>query len=179
MSGWSEQDVLDHEQRRAFAQSLSDSISPLAIVERLASIPGAVERFNALSGEETRALAYNARGRVRTPKGMNKTETRYALHLELQKRSGDVLWYKFEGVTFKLADDTRYTPDFAVMQKDMGEMEFHEVKGPARARKGKKAKGAHCEDDARVKIACAAEQFPFRFLMVWPKENGEWDSKEF
>lgn len=61
MSGWSEQDVLDREQRRAFARSLSDSLSPLAIVERLASIPGAVDRFNALSGAEALALARKAR----------------------------------------------------------------------------------------------------------------------
>lgn len=175
---WTEQDLLDRARRR-FAEDLSASLSPclpdlnraIEAAAKLASTPGAVEAFNALTGDEALALSKQARGRIRQPKGMNKTEARYAQYLELQKRAGTVVWFKYEGITVKLGNDCRYTPDFAVMLAS-GAVELHEVKG----RKGKKA---YCEDDARVKIAVAAEQFPFRFVMVWSASNGEWVLGEF
>ena len=39
----------------------------------------------------------------------------YAQTLELRKAAGEVAWYKFEGLKFRLADNTFYTPDFAVL----------------------------------------------------------------
>ncbi len=75
---------------------------------------------------------------------MNKTEAAYAQKLELHKRAGEVLWYAFEGVTLKLADGCRYTPDFAVMLAD-GVIEMHEVKG-------------YWTEDARAKIKVAANK---------------------
>jgi len=100
-----------------------------------------------------------ALGRLK-PGQMNQTEARYAQALELRRQAGDIEWFRFEGITFKLADDTRYTPDFAVM-RDGGAMEMHEVKG-------------HFTDDAKVKIRVAAAQFPFAFVLVReiPKKNG-------
>lgn len=91
---------------------------------------------------------------------MNKTEAGYGQHLELLMRAGEVLWYRFEGVKLRLADNTFYTPDFAVMVAS-GQMELHEVKG-------------YWEDDARVKIKVAADMYPFRFLAikVKPKKDG-------
>ncbi len=83
---------------------------------------------------------------------MNGTETKYAEHLELRKRSGDLLWYKFEGIKLRLADKTFLTPDFAVMNRD-GVMEMHDVKG-------------FLMEDANVKLKVAAEQYPFRFYIV-------------
>ena len=38
----------------------------------------------------------------------------------------NLLWYRFEGVKLRLADNTFYTPDFAVMSA-AGTMEMHEV----------------------------------------------------
>lgn len=83
---------------------------------------------------------------------MNKTEAAYGQHLELLKRAGEVLWYRFEGIKLRLADLTFYTPDYAVMMAD-GQMQIHEVKG-------------YWEDDAKVKIKVAAEMYPFKFLAV-------------
>lgn len=89
----------------------------------------------------------------RLPAGtMNKTEAEYARILEARKAKGEIEWYKFEGMTFKLANNTRYTPDFAVMLTG-GVMEMHEVKG-------------YWMDDARVKIKVAAEMYPFSFIAV-------------
>ncbi len=114
-----------------------------------------------------------AKGRLRQPKGMNKTETMYAAHLELGKRVGSLLWYRFEGITLKLGDDCRYTADFAVMMAD-GSLEIHDTKALWKST-GK----PHWEDDARAKMAAVAEQYPFRVLAVWQEANGEWGCKEF
>lgn len=87
-----------------------------------------------------------ALGRLKTGQ-MNQTEAAYAAELELRRIAGEVAWYRFEGVKLRLADNTFYTPDFAVM------LASNEVKG-------------HWLDDARVKIKVAAEQYPFRFIAV-------------
>lgn len=107
---------------------------------------------------------------MRQPKtGPNKTEQAYMDVLDCMSRTGSVLWYGFERMKLKLADKTFYTPDFLVMLED-GSLEVHEVKG-------------HWEDDARVKIKVAAEQFPFiRFIAVKPvakKHGGGWATEEF
>lgn len=108
-----------------------------------------------------------ALGRLKTG-AMNKTETRYAQHLTLLQHAGTVLWWRFEGVKLRLADNTFYTADFFVMVAD-GTLEVHEVKG-------------FWEDDARVKIKVAADQYPFRFLAFKAeplKRGGEWIAEEF
>ena len=99
---------------------------------------------------------------------MNKTEERYAEHLEQLKHAGEILWWKFEGIKLRLADNTFLTVDFPVMLTD-GTMEMHEVKG-------------FWEDDARVKIKVAAALYPFRFVALKPraqKNGGGWDVEEF
>lgn len=96
--------------------------------------------------------------RSHKPGKMNGTEFAYAQQLDLQQ-----LPWMFESVTLVLADDVRYTPDFAV-EKD-GCIEFHEVKGFMR-------------DDSRVKIRVAAKLYPwFRFVLV-RKEKGEFIKEE-
>ena len=108
-----------------------------------------------------------ALGRLKTGQ-MNKTESAYCQHLELRKRAGEIVWYRFEGIKLRLADNTFYTPDFAVMLAT-GEMELHEVKG-------------FWTDDARVKTKVAADQYPFRIIGVTVKPKiagGGWNIEEF
>lgn len=108
-----------------------------------------------------------ALGRLKTGQ-MNKTEAAYAQHLETRKAAGEILWYRFEGVKLRLADNTFYSPDFVVMLAD-GTLECHEVKG-------------FWQDDARVKIKVAADQYPMRFVAVKvraKKNGGGWDVEEF
>jgi len=110
--------------------------------------------------------AIMARGSLRD-RGMNKTEAEYERMLRQRQQLGAVLWYDFEAITLKLADDTRYTPDFAVLVAD-GIMEMHETKGFMR-------------DDAFVKLKLAARLFPFRFYLIRKrpkKSGGGWDSTE-
>src|SRR5262252_4303035 len=65
----------------------------------------------------------------RLPVGsMNKTEVAYDTYLWAQRHAGGILWHKFEGLKFRLADNTFYTPDFAVLPASCV-LELHEVKG--------------------------------------------------
>lgn len=108
--------------------------------------------------------ALRALGRL--PQGhQNKTEMAYEDRvLKPALMSGEIAWYRFEGVKLRLADNTFYTPDFAVLRRN-GEIEIHEVKG-------------FWTDDARVKIKVAAAQYPFQFLAV-QRVKGEWKEERF
>lgn len=107
-----------------------------------------------------------ALGRLRTGQ-MNKTEAAYAAHLD-RRIGSEIAWYKFEGLKFRLADNTFYTPDFAVMLMD-GQLQAHEVKG-------------FWTDDARVKIKIAADMYPIQFMAFKPKakkDGSGWAKEEF
>jgi hypothetical protein len=111
--------------------------------------------------------AFYAQGRLK-PGTMNKGEAAYAGHLELLKRAGEILWYRFEGLKLRLADNTFYTPDFAVMTAECV-IECHEVKG-------------FWQDDARAKIKIAADLYPFRFKALKArakKHGGGWEEEDF
>jgi hypothetical protein len=95
---------------------------------------------------------------------MNKTEAAYARHLDALKFSGAVLWWGFEPVNIRLADNTFYRIDFMV-QLASGEVQCHEVKGFWR-------------DDARVKIKVAASLLPFKFIAC-RLIKGAWEYEYF
>ncbi len=108
-----------------------------------------------------------ALGRLK-PGQLNKTEQAYADRLRELQAVGKIVWHRFEGLKLRLADNTFYTPDFAVMAAD-GVMECHEVKG-------------HWQDDARAKIKVAAAMYPFRFIAVKvraKRDGGGWAVEEF
>lgn len=98
----------------------------------------------------------------------NKLEASYEQHLEQRKQVGEIQWYKFEGMKFRLADDCFYCPDFAVLLAN-GEMEMHEVKSIWR-------------DGAKEKTKVAAELYPFRFIAVYAntkKDGGGFRYEDF
>ena len=80
------------------------------------------------------------------------------------KRTGQIAQWWFEKWTFKLADDTRFTPDF-VIQKPNGSLEVEEVKG-------------HMQDDAHVKLKVFCEQFPFP-TRVFYRIKGSWETETY
>lgn len=88
------------------------------------------------------------------PKGPNKLEQAYASHLEVLKRAGEIVDYKYESIKIKIGVKTCwFTPDFWVLANDYVD-EYHECKGFMR-------------DDALVKLKSAAIQYPhFRFFLV-------------
>ena len=91
---------------------------------------------------------------------MNKTEAKYAQHLEMRKRALEIIDYRFEEFKIVLGFQCTYLPDFFVVMADKT-IEIHEVKGFWR-------------DDARVKIKAAARLFPwFKFVAV------QWKAKQW
>jgi hypothetical protein len=94
----------------------------------------------------------------------------YAAELEARKAAGEVSWWAFETMRFRLADGAWYKPDFAVVvtfqfQADGqlwvdSKLELHEVKG-------------HWREAARVRIKVAADRHPFRFVAV-TRKGGQW-----
>lgn len=108
-----------------------------------------------------------ALGRLRTGQ-MNQTEALYGATLYAREMAGEVAWSKFEGLKLRLADNTFYTPDFAVMLTD-GRLQCHEVKG-------------YWQDDARAKIKIAADLYPFEFIAVRKrskKDGGGFEEEHF
>ncbi|MCK9621983.1 MAG: hypothetical protein M0R47_15795 [Methylobacter sp.] len=98
---------------------------------------------------------------------MNKTESAYSQHLELQKRAGEVLWFAFDAVKLRLADNTFLSVDFFVMTKGL-ELQAIDVKGSM----------AIATEDAKAKMKFASDKFPFRFFYVVPvakKNGGGWN----
>ena len=119
------------------------------------------------SGGAKSRIGLQALGRLKTGT-LNKTEQAYEALLKEWQHLGIVAWFKFEGMKLRLADNTFYTPDFAVMLAN-GQIEMHEVKG-------------FWQDDARAKIKIAADMYPFRFVAVRPKakkDGGGWDKEVF
>ena len=98
----------------------------------------------------------------------NQTEQRYERdYLQTGLNYGDVVDWVFEGIKFRLADGTFYTPDFMVIAHNC--IEIVEVKG------------SYERDDARVKWKCAAEQFPwFRWIVArWMGKKKGWKIEEY
>jgi hypothetical protein len=118
-----------------------------------------------------------ARGRPRHTRGeMNKTETAYEFELRKLCIAGEIVDYGFERIKFKLADNTYFEIDFYVVKNDLS-LEFHEVKGAWKQKDG--TYKPHWEDDARVKIKVAAEQFPFFQFVGIAKTPTSWMREEF
>lgn len=113
------------------------------------------------------APAHFALGRLKS--GVrNKTEAAYEQHLEMRKQVGEVLWFAFEGITLKLAPDTRFTPDFAVLLAS-GILECHDTKGTTtlQRRSGERVKAPYFQEDAKIKMKVAASMFPLVFKVVY------------
>ena len=111
-------------------------------------------------------MKHYALGRLKTGQ-LNKTEQSYANYLSNLQAVGGILWHKFEGIKLRLADNTFFSPDFAVMMPD-GQIHIKEVKG-------------YMMDDANVKIKVASDQYPFRFFIVRArskKDGGGWIETE-
>lgn len=101
---------------------------------------------------------------------MNATEAKFANYLRGLEITGEVLWWKHEGMKLQLADNTTLNVDFNVMYADF-RLVMIDVKGAK----------AIIEEDAKVKMKVAAEQFPFVFRYAFPrqkKDGGGWIFEE-
>ncbi len=95
---------------------------------------------------------------------LNKTERRYYEILKARERRNEVVKVRVFPITLRLADNTRYTPDFSAVVK--GRFVFFEIKG------------AFIREDGWLKLKMAAAEYPeFDFVMAqWAK--GEWIETE-
>lgn len=87
-------------------------------------------------------------------------ERDYADVLAARQRVGEVVTWRYEALTLRLASGIRYTPDFVVELPDGG-IELHEVKGWWR-------------EDAKIKFREAAAQWPCFEWVVVGRERGQW-----
>lgn len=94
--------------------------------------------------------------------GMNQTERRYfETYLAPRILTGEIVSCEFEGRTFELARDCRYTPDFWVVLAN-GLQEAHEIKG------------AHVFEDSRIKVKWAAQKY-LEVRFTWAQwKGGKW-----
>lgn len=108
-------------------------------------------------GEPARAVANDH--------NMNKTEQRYAAHLQSLKIAGDIKDWLHEPFNIRISFRNFYKPDFLVVTSK-NEIEIHEVKG-------------RWIGDAKVKIKTAAERVPwFRYKAVYYNSSG-WNEEVF
>ncbi len=116
------------------------------------------------------------------PGDRTKIEAEREALLERRKATGEVLDFWFQPITFRFADRTSYSPDFAVLYPD-GRYVLEDVKGSKKEKKEGKATGrviAWVEEDARVKMKLAAALNPFEFRMVWrDRATGKWFYQAF
>lgn len=108
---------------------------------------------------------------------MNKTEARFAEHLKTLVLTGEILWWMFESITFKLGEDCRYTPDFAVLRADHV-LVMIDTKGTTKSSGKDQKPKPFIEEDARAKIRSAPTIFPILFQVAY-FANGEWILEDF
>jgi hypothetical protein len=95
----------------------------------------------------------------------SKWESQYAAQvLDLEMRTKVISWWDYEGMRFRLADGTYYTPDFVVMTTP-GHLVAREVKGFWR-------------ESARVRVKVCARCFPWLRIDVISKHEGRWVTME-
>lgn len=83
--------------------------------------------------------------------------------LEARKRAGEFDKITFEGVTLRLAERLRYTPDwFCERWENINRPVFFEVKG------------AWIDGDSIPKFKMAREQHKWADFELWQKKAGQW-----
>ena len=130
------------------------------------SVRHAIEAQATEQAQAVRASAARPVTVVEKRETMNKTESRYAGHLEKLRLAGVILDFCYEAFKLRLAHNTFYTPDFLVVSPSLPVLQFHEVKGFMR-------------DDAAVKVKVAAQlYYQFRFIIVRAEAGGRWRMEE-
>jgi hypothetical protein len=115
-----------------------------------------------------RSPAAPAPAAVSKTRKMNSWEQAFSYELKARQEAGELVWWAFEPLRFRLADGAWYKPDFGAVSVD-GVLTLYEIKG-------------HWRESARVRIKVAADRHPFRFIALRKRkaaEGGGWDSEVF
>lgn len=121
-----------------------------------------------LSHNSVNAAPVASTAGAKKSRGMNGLETAFSYELEAQKQAGEIAWWGFESLRFRLADGAWYKADFIVLYPS-GELIVVETKGFWR-------------ESARLRIKVAADRHPFKFVAMRKKkakDGGGWDREEF
>lgn len=116
-----------------------------------------------------RAVRDNTKfGKRHRPGEFNQTEAKYAEMLAIRKHTAEIVDWMFEALTLKLADGSRYTPDFMVLHND-DTIELVNVKG-----------GGPIDPNSLTKHKFAAEKFcMFRWTIEQLQRGAGWVRTEF
>lgn len=99
----------------------------------------------------------------------SKLDAAFATKLELELKAGFVKAWRYEPMSFKLANGKRYRPDFMIQYPDELErhVEFIEVKGHhANLR------------DSLTHLAWAAQRYPMFVWKLVKRINGHWEERQ-
>jgi hypothetical protein len=110
---------------------------------------------------------------------MNRTEARFAQQLELRRQVGEIVWWTFEGLTFRIGERCFYTPDFDIMLSSC-ELQCIDTKGTQTktSKSGRIYETDYTEDDARVKLAACASLYPIAFYIAFEDATGNWITRQ-
>ncbi|EHJ49535.1 hypothetical protein DFW101_3539 [Solidesulfovibrio carbinoliphilus subsp. oakridgensis] len=128
---------------------------------------GGVENGQRIGSTPKNAATGQESGKTTVARGTpNLTERRYhETYLLPRILTGEIVGCEFEGKTFELARDCRYTPDWWVVLAN-GLTEVHEVKGKM------------VWEDSRIKVKWAAQRFP-EVRFTWAQwKGGKWTIKQ-
>lgn len=145
---------------------LAESRGAKSLTIKVPDVPGsAAAEAEAIKPKGETMEKKSPRARYTKPgdDGMNKTERRYAEHLESLRLAGEIYRWDFEAEKFRLANIGHacyLTLDFRVLLND-GTVEFHDVKG-------------FMEPDAQIKLKWFVQAHPYPLVIVrWKK--GKWE----
>lgn len=138
-------------------------------MSRMLRLSSLSELNNKSQSASRRISAFQVFGRKPTQGEMNKTEKKYAAHLDFLKQNGEILDYWFESLKLKIADQKCwYSPDFLVLKSD-NSLELHEVKGAPEI----------FRDDAKVKVKVCASTYPIPIFVVYPDKTCGWRKEQY
>ena len=126
-----------------------------------------VRRGPATAGADSQDVAVPRKVSSVTSPYRSKLESRYAAHLDLLVKAGEIKAWFYEPMVLKLADDSRYRPDFLIVLPGGLERkpEIHETKG----------KWTKSRRDSMVRLKWAAQKYGdvFTFRLI------EWNGHGF
>ncbi len=103
---------------------------------------------------------------------MTRPEREMAMILEAMRRNNEIESWKFEGVTLKLADGCRFTPDFfVVIQTDTTMRDGHDFIQRVRF---VETKGPFIREDSMIKFKVAREQNPWAEWQLHQRTKNGW-----
>ncbi len=106
-----------------------------------------------------------ARGTAGGKRRREANETEAAYRREVLGMRPDIAAVRYEGLSFRMANGHRYTPDWLVVTK-AGGIECHEVKG---------RRALHSQQRARLAFDQARVEFPWA-IWVWAvRSSGGWE----